>query len=366
MLEDPTQAVALLKAIAARESGSGDNLSEEQWRQAHEMFKAGSADAYLGSPEAAAPAAPVKVPPAEIVYAPDAPDMDKEIVAEIQQALKSKGFSPGVIDGDYGPNTEKAVRQFQEANGLTVDGKVGPQTAAALEVSLVETLESMPEDEFENTGIFPPELRRQALARDSLQQLLLVLMMLSKEKRMANDPAKLDQGFDHVSLLLPLVLRSAFTGKRIDIGELLTVLLSGKSALPAPMPAPSPQPQPPADLITLLLPLIFERLTGKPWPGTSAEAQKKLDAPHTPEQPATSRPSVQLSAGALAISTILQALGLVGTPFGMGPAPTSIGTLATLIPIVTGLVGATGGFGALLNVGRLLLGGLAGAAARPR
>jgi hypothetical protein len=56
-------------------------------------------------------------------------------------------------------------------------------------------------------------------------------------------------------------------------------------------------------------------------------------------------------------SSILQALGIVGTPFGMGQYPTDIGTLATLIPIATGALGATGGFGALANLGLSLLGG---------
>ena len=41
----------------------------------------------------------------------------------------------------------------------------------------------------------------------------------------------------------------------------------------------------------------------------------------------------------------------------MGPTPTPTVTLATLIPIITGVVGATGGLGTLLNAGRSLLGG---------
>src|SRR5271165_3040889 len=35
MLDDPSQAIALLKAIAGRESGRGNNLTELQWQQAH-------------------------------------------------------------------------------------------------------------------------------------------------------------------------------------------------------------------------------------------------------------------------------------------------------------------------------------------
>lgn len=50
-------------------------------------------------------------------------------VAYIQTQL---GFSPDDIDGDFGPKTEQAVKHFQEARGLEVDGKVGPATFASL------------------------------------------------------------------------------------------------------------------------------------------------------------------------------------------------------------------------------------------
>ena len=35
-------------------------------------------------------------------------------------------------DGDFGPGTERAVREFQEANGLAVDGIAGPDTFSAM------------------------------------------------------------------------------------------------------------------------------------------------------------------------------------------------------------------------------------------
>ena len=53
-------------------------------------------------------------------------------VVNLQKSLKKIGFDPGVIDGIFGGNTEAAVKQFQASNGLLVDGKVGPNTKAAL------------------------------------------------------------------------------------------------------------------------------------------------------------------------------------------------------------------------------------------
>lgn len=56
-------------------------------------------------------------------------------VKALQQKLKDLGFDPKGVDGNFGPRTDKAVRAFQQANGLSVDGKVGPRTQAALDVA---------------------------------------------------------------------------------------------------------------------------------------------------------------------------------------------------------------------------------------
>lgn len=54
-------------------------------------------------------------------------------VKALQQQLKDLGFDPNGVDGNFGAGTDKAVREFQQANGLGVDGKVGPGTLAALQ-----------------------------------------------------------------------------------------------------------------------------------------------------------------------------------------------------------------------------------------
>jgi murein L,D-transpeptidase YcbB/YkuD len=61
---------------------------------------------------------------------------DAAVVRELQQALTAAGYDPGPADGTYGEQTEAAVVAFQEANGLAVDGRVGPETAAALNSAL--------------------------------------------------------------------------------------------------------------------------------------------------------------------------------------------------------------------------------------
>jgi murein L,D-transpeptidase YcbB/YkuD len=57
---------------------------------------------------------------------------DPEVVIELQKALSSAGYDPGPADGEFGPRTEAAVVAFQQANGLSADGVVGPETASAL------------------------------------------------------------------------------------------------------------------------------------------------------------------------------------------------------------------------------------------
>jgi hypothetical protein len=52
-------------------------------------------------------------------------------VREVQRLLNSQGGRLAE-DGDFGPKTDKAVRDFQRLNGLVVDGIVGPRTMAKL------------------------------------------------------------------------------------------------------------------------------------------------------------------------------------------------------------------------------------------
>lgn len=57
-----------------------------------------------------------------------------DTVKAVQILLKGYGYDLGQagVDGDFGSATENAVEAFQEDNNLEVDGKVGPESYAAL------------------------------------------------------------------------------------------------------------------------------------------------------------------------------------------------------------------------------------------
>jgi peptidoglycan hydrolase-like protein with peptidoglycan-binding domain len=54
-------------------------------------------------------------------------------VLALQRALAAAGFNPHGLDGKFGPRTEAALKAFQRAAGIVVDGKAGPQTWRALQ-----------------------------------------------------------------------------------------------------------------------------------------------------------------------------------------------------------------------------------------
>ncbi|PZN06492.1 MAG: hypothetical protein DIU69_13160, partial [Bacillota bacterium] len=67
-----------------------------------------------------------------------------QAVRELQEALKKLGYDPGPIDGIFGERTEQAVRAFQKAARIAVDGVVGPQTWGAIEAALAAKQEAKP------------------------------------------------------------------------------------------------------------------------------------------------------------------------------------------------------------------------------
>ena len=44
-------------------------------------------------------------------------------VRDIQAGLQRLGYSPGPVDGRFGPRTDAAIRRYQQDHGLPVDGQ---------------------------------------------------------------------------------------------------------------------------------------------------------------------------------------------------------------------------------------------------
>lgn len=58
--------------------------------------------------------------------------MSRQVVELVQAQLQALGFQPGTVDGIVGPRTRSAIRDFQEANGLPIDGKIDDRLRLAL------------------------------------------------------------------------------------------------------------------------------------------------------------------------------------------------------------------------------------------
>ena len=53
-------------------------------------------------------------------------------VRQVQTLLMEQGYLNEAPDGVCGPNTEKAIKAFQQANGLNIDGICGNETYRVL------------------------------------------------------------------------------------------------------------------------------------------------------------------------------------------------------------------------------------------
>jgi peptidoglycan hydrolase-like protein with peptidoglycan-binding domain len=62
--------------------------------------------------------APAKAAAPPTPAAPSAPRMPGEIINDIQRELARRGYYEGVVDGLYGPRTDAAIRDFEQAAGL--------------------------------------------------------------------------------------------------------------------------------------------------------------------------------------------------------------------------------------------------------
>jgi hypothetical protein len=68
--------------------------------------------------------------PRETVY--QAATVDRSIVIAVQRRLAQNGYYRGAIDGVIGDGTRGAIRSYERAHGLRVDGFIDPQLLATM------------------------------------------------------------------------------------------------------------------------------------------------------------------------------------------------------------------------------------------
>ena len=112
-----------------------------------------------------------------------------EYVTMLQQALKEHGAQLEV-DGKYGSATEKAVKAFQQANGLKADGICGPKTWDAIGTVKIPDDHEPPEQELPDQDDDAADLV--VLPRKGLEEVRdTVNQVLNRLNTMMNDEGML-------------------------------------------------------------------------------------------------------------------------------------------------------------------------------
>lgn len=181
-------------------------------------------------------------------------NMASVIVRRIQSALNERGYDPGLIDGEFGANTEAAVIAFQEAMGLVVDGEVGPETADALGISFDPSGMAVPPPVASPVVIPQSGLASDRTAADTPSALIPALLsLLMKDRNMTEGPLTGSDATRDSALLT--LLQLLVSEKPLDTNDLLKILRPD-----APFDRHVDES---SDLKTLLLARLSRRLLGE-------------------------------------------------------------------------------------------------------
>ncbi len=63
--------------------------------------------------------------------------LNKDEIQKIQERLKAEGVDPGPVDGTMSPQTQAALRQYQEKQGLPITGAADQATLEKLQLELM-------------------------------------------------------------------------------------------------------------------------------------------------------------------------------------------------------------------------------------
>lgn len=119
-------------------------------------------------------------------------------VKKYQQKLKNLGFYKDFVDGEYGPNTKKAVEEFQRSYGIEIDGIVGPETWGAL----------FPSTKPEPTNETPPWVK-ELLALDGWHEHVNkkeLIKWLKSDGSTVGDPSKIPWCGDAIETAIKLTI----------------------------------------------------------------------------------------------------------------------------------------------------------------
>ncbi len=131
--------IILVSIFSAYLAGCGKKEPSSEQLTQQEPMSMEALTTMAAEPEAKAPVAQAQQAAAVTPLEPLPPAGPyKPTINEIQTALKNAGYYTAKIDGISGPKTKQAIEEFQKANDLKADGKVGPKTWNLLGKYLIE------------------------------------------------------------------------------------------------------------------------------------------------------------------------------------------------------------------------------------
>lgn len=136
----------------------------------------------------------------KLVYGDNGADVTK-----LQKALLKAGFSPGVIDADFGSGTLSAVTAYQQSQGLLADGVAGPRTLKKLGLA---TSAALPDA----TGDMTVQIASQMLPGAPLSNIKTHLSIILASLRAHEIP-------DRTMVLVAIATIRAETAGCVPIGE---------------------------------------------------------------------------------------------------------------------------------------------------
>src|SRR5262249_52453029 len=177
--------------------------------------------------------------PSDIGVGPTA--FDREDVRQAQMALKNRGFDPGEMNGMISSQTMEAIRQFQKASGLPINGKLDQRTQAALGITIKGTSQDeriakpggpSAESEPQDTSKYDKTAKVDKDAQERLEKSAEVLQDLTGGEDKKVPDALLDRA--QAIAVIPHMVKGAFgIGGRYGKGVVSERLPDGRWSSPA-------------------------------------------------------------------------------------------------------------------------------------